>query len=82
MRVARVVAGLTAVITAGLGLSLATAGPASATGSGTWRAYGNKNPFTSSSSTWRCFGRTLAESRPVNSEAFLNGTALGISQYA
>ena len=35
-------------------MSLATAGPASATGTGTWRAYGNTNPITSSSSTWRC----------------------------
>ncbi|MEV1047614.1 hypothetical protein [Streptomyces sp. NPDC049916] len=29
--------------------------------SGTWRPYGNTNPITSSSSTWRCAGsRTLA----------------------
>ncbi|RZU74356.1 hypothetical protein EV384_2810 [Micromonospora kangleipakensis] len=56
MRVARVVAGLTAVITAVLGLSLATAGPAAAAESGTWVAYGNTNPITSSSSLWKCAG--------------------------
>jgi hypothetical protein len=54
MRVRRVVAGLTAIITAVLGLSLATVGPAAATESGSWRAYGNTNPITSSSSTWHC----------------------------
>ena len=46
-------AGSTAIITAALGLSLATAGPASAA-DGSWRAYGNTNPITSSSSTWKC----------------------------
>lgn len=48
------VAGSTTIITAALGLSLATAGPAAATESGSWRAYGNTNPITSSSSTWHC----------------------------
>ena len=46
-------AGSTAVITAALGLSPATAGPASAA-DGSWRAYGNTNLITSSSSTWKC----------------------------
>lgn len=56
MRVTRVVAGSTAVVTAVLGLSLATASPAAAAESGTWVAYGNTNPITSSSSTWGCAG--------------------------
>lgn len=55
------VAGSTAVVTAVFGLSLATAGPAAAAESGTWVAYGNTNPITSSSSTWGCAGsQTLA----------------------
>lgn len=59
MRVSRVAAGLMAVITAVLGLSLATAAPAAATengtaATGTWRPYGNTNPITSSKSTWHC----------------------------
>ncbi|MDV5145844.1 hypothetical protein R1T08_16920 [Streptomyces sp. SBC-4] len=56
MRVARMVAGSTAIVTAALGLGLATAGAATAAESGSWRAYGNTNPITSSSSTWRCAG--------------------------
>jgi hypothetical protein len=47
-------AGSTAIVTAALGLSLATAGSASAAETGSWRAYGNTNPITSSSATWRC----------------------------
>lgn len=55
----RVVASV-AVIAAFLGLSLATAGTAAAA-TGTWRAYGNTNPITSSSSTWECASsRTIA----------------------
>jgi len=54
MRATRMGAGLTVAITAVLGLSLATAGPAAATDAGAWRAYGNTNPITSSSSTWHC----------------------------
>lgn len=42
-----------AVIAAFLGLSLATAGTAAAD-TGYWRPYGNTNPITSSSSTWKC----------------------------
>ncbi|MEH0663345.1 MULTISPECIES: hypothetical protein [Streptomyces] len=53
MRVARAGAGITAVSTAVFGLGLATAGPAAAA-EGNWRAYGNTNPITSSTSTWRC----------------------------
>jgi hypothetical protein len=55
----RVVASL-AVITAFLGLSLATAGTAAAD-TGAWKAYGNTNPITSSPSTWECASsRTIA----------------------
>lgn len=55
------VAASTTIITAALGLSLATAGPAAAAESGNWRAYGNTNPITSSSSTWHCAGtKTIA----------------------
>jgi hypothetical protein len=51
-----------AIITALLGLSLVTVGPASAS-SGNWRAYGNTNPITSSSSQWQCGGsRSIAGS--------------------
>ena len=53
MRVTRMVAGSTTIITAVLGLSLATAGPAAAA-EGSWRPYGNTNPITSSPATWRC----------------------------
>jgi hypothetical protein len=54
MRVSRVAAGLAATVTAVLGLSLATAGPAAAAGA--WHAYGNTNPVTSTSDTyfWGC----------------------------
>jgi len=71
MRVTRTGAGSMVAITAVLGLSLATtgqaaamdAGPAAATSAGTWRAYGNTNPITSSSATWRCAGsKTVADS--------------------
>ncbi|WP_199813310.1 hypothetical protein [Streptomyces aureocirculatus] len=62
-------AGSLLAITAVLGLSLATAGPATATetgpaaDAGTWRAYGNTNPITSSSATWACAGsKTVATS--------------------
>ncbi|KJK43778.1 hypothetical protein UK23_31985 [Lentzea aerocolonigenes] len=44
-----------AVITALLGLSLATAAPASAA-AGSWVSYGNRNPITTSTATWRCAG--------------------------
>lgn len=54
MRITRAIAGATAALTAVLGLSLATAGSASAAGGGSWHAYGNTNPITSSSSTWVC----------------------------
>lgn len=53
MRFTRVSVRLTAVCAAVLGLGLATASPALAE-SGTWRAYGNTNPVTSSSSRWAC----------------------------
>ncbi|KDN23326.1 hypothetical protein [Amycolatopsis rifamycinica] len=57
----RTLAGLT-VIAAGLGLGVATASPAAAA-TGTWRAYGNTNPITSSSATWHCAGsKTIATS--------------------
>lgn len=53
MRVARMITGATTVV-ATLGLTLAITGPAAAAESGSWRAYGNTNPITSSASTWRC----------------------------
>lgn len=51
---ARRVAVPTTIITAALGLSLVTASPAAAA-VGNWTEYGNTNPITSSSSTWRCY---------------------------
>lgn len=65
MRFARMVAGSTALITAALGLSVATAGPASAAAYGSWHHYGNTNPITSSSSTWRCGSSTNLSSVSV-----------------
>ncbi|WP_199924561.1 hypothetical protein [Streptomyces sp. WM6386] len=63
MRVTRTGAGSVVALTAVLGLSLATAGPAAATDAGTWRAYGNTNPITSSSATWHCAAsKTVATS--------------------
>ncbi|MFE3743251.1 hypothetical protein [Streptomyces sp. NPDC059134] len=53
MRVTQMAAGLTAAVTAVVGLNMATAGPAAAA-EGSWRPYGNTNPITSSSSLWRC----------------------------
>ncbi|MFC7617183.1 hypothetical protein ACFQV2_30915 [Actinokineospora soli] len=41
------------VVATVFGLSVATAGSAAAA-TGEWRAYGNTNPITSSSSTWHC----------------------------
>lgn len=52
-------AALPALLTAFLGVGLVTAGPADAASGGSWRAYGNTNPITSSSSTWTC-GATTA----------------------
>ncbi|MFH8617475.1 hypothetical protein ACH4E8_20690 [Streptomyces sp. NPDC017979] len=37
-----------------VGATVATAGPVAAAETGTWRAYGNTNPITSSSSKWAC----------------------------
>ncbi|MFG1714605.1 hypothetical protein [Micromonospora sp. NPDC049203] len=57
MRFSRVGVGLVAVITAVLTLGAVTAAPAAAAAdadAGAWRAYGNTNPITSSSSTWKC----------------------------
>ncbi|MFG1714604.1 hypothetical protein [Micromonospora sp. NPDC049203] len=53
MRFSRVGARLVTVTTAVLTLGAVTAAPAAAD-AGSWRAYGNTNPITSSSSTWRC----------------------------
>jgi hypothetical protein len=54
----RFLAGVTTIATAGLALGLAAAAPASASAAatGSWHAYGNTNPITSSSSTWHCAG--------------------------
>jgi hypothetical protein len=61
MRATRTGAASSVAITAVLGLSLATASPAAAADAGTWRAYGNTNPITSSSATWACAGsKTVA----------------------
>lgn len=57
MRNSRLIPGLIAAATVVLGLLSTGAGVASADIAptpGTWRAYGNTNPITSSSSTWRC----------------------------
>lgn len=54
MRITRMAVGLTATITGMLAIGMATAEPAAAAESGSWRAYGNTNPITSSSSTWHC----------------------------
>jgi hypothetical protein len=62
MRVTRVVAGLATIVTAVLGLSLVTAGSASAAVSGSWRAFGNTNPITSSASTWHCGSTSTVDS--------------------
>lgn len=62
MRAVRIVAGLTTIVAAALGLSLVSAGPAAAD-SGTWAAYGSTNPITSSPSMWTCAPtRTIATS--------------------
>lgn len=61
MRTRRVVTGLTAVVTAVTSLTLASSGPAAAA-DGSWRAYGNTNPVTSSPSHWTCSGtREIAD---------------------
>jgi len=55
MGVTRKMAGFAAVIAAVLGLSLATAGPAAASGSLSWRNFGNTDPINSSGlSSWAC----------------------------
>jgi hypothetical protein len=55
MRAKHVVAGLVTIVTAVLGLGMATAGPASASQlPGSWKAYGSTNPIISSSSVWKC----------------------------
>lgn len=61
MRISRRITGTAAAVTAVVGLGLAAAGPASAVGTAAWRAYGNTNPITSSSSTWLCY-----KSKPVD----------------
>ncbi|GAA3005560.1 hypothetical protein GCM10020229_16790 [Kitasatospora albolonga] len=61
MRITRSTAARTTVAASALGLGLVTAAPATAADSGSWRAYGNTNPITSSSATWHCAGsRTIA----------------------
>ncbi|MGC7099166.1 hypothetical protein ACPZ19_31210 [Amycolatopsis lurida] len=54
----------TATVAAVLGMSLAVASPASAA-TGSWKAYGNTNPITSSSSTWKCAGSESIASNVV-----------------
>lgn len=54
MRLKRWAAGATTVVTAVLGLNVIATGPAQAALEGVWRPYGNKNPISTSESTWRC----------------------------
>ena len=54
MRARHAVAGLATIVTAVVGLGLATAGSASAVETGSWSPFGNTNPITSSSSRWAC----------------------------
>jgi hypothetical protein len=54
-RVTQAAAGVTAVLTAVVGLNLAFEGPAAAA-AGRWVPYGNNNPITGSPSTWVCGG--------------------------
>jgi hypothetical protein len=70
-------AGLTAGVTAVLGVSLATAGPAAAD-TGSWTAYGNTNPITSSSSKWKC-GATKEVDTNVGAQACAIRSASGRS---
>lgn len=58
---------MTAIIAVIPGLSLATVGPAAAA-DGAWRAYGNTNPITSSSSDWTC-GTTVTVASSVLAQA-------------
>jgi hypothetical protein len=55
-------ASVVTVVTAVLGVGLAAAGPAAAA-TGSWVAYGNKNPITTSESTWKC-----AATQPVTAD--------------
>ncbi|MGN9758214.1 hypothetical protein [Streptomyces sp. SD31] len=59
------------------GTLLVTATPASAA-TGSWRAYGNTNPITSSSSTWRCAG-TKALATDVGAQVCAVRSASGAS---
>jgi hypothetical protein len=80
MRIPRVVAGFTAIVTAVVGLCLATGGPAAAS-AGSWRAYGNTNPVTSSASNWSC-GYTVPITSDVLAEACAIRSQNGLSQQA
>lgn len=78
MGVTRTAAASMAAITAALGLSLATAGPAAAASSGAWAEYGDKNPITSSTSTWRC-ASTVAITTNVGAQVCAVRSQSGIS---
>jgi hypothetical protein len=80
MRTTRAVAATTAVITAVLGLSLATAGSAAAD-PGTWRPYGKTNPITSGTSTWHC-GATKAVATNVVAQVCVIRARDGVSAQA
>lgn len=78
MRITRILAGSAAAITAVAGMGLAAAGPASATlppgggTGGTWRAFGNTNPITSTpNDEWAC-----ASSRQIGVNVFAQVCAL------
>jgi hypothetical protein len=77
-RVTRMVAGLAAVVTAVLGLSLVAAGPAAAA-TGSWRAYGNTNPITSSTSHWQCgFTKTVTTNVVAQACAIRSSNGFGV----
>ncbi|MET9634072.1 hypothetical protein ABZX92_42130 [Lentzea sp. NPDC006480] len=66
-----------AVITALLGLVLATAGTASAS-PGSWVPYGNNNPITGSSAKWVCGGsEVIAENMLAQVCAIRSGNGTG-----
>jgi hypothetical protein len=62
MKFKRLAASAVVVVPAVFGLGLATAGPAAAD-AGSWRAYGNTNPITSSDAKWAC-----ARTQPVSTD--------------
>ncbi len=60
----RFLAGLATITAVVLGLSMTTAGTAAAA-VGAWAHYGDKNPITSSPSTWKCNGTRTVDTDVV-----------------